>query len=216
MIKRCCIDMKRLLLPMLAVLLALPCMGQANRFYMEDFEIDVDSIKTLPLLMTNEDEARGFQLTMTLPDGLELISCVTTDYSRQYQMGVSCNVKSNGSYLVLAYPPGRICYPADTAREVLLFTYRATSDFKGGDILISGCKGSTIDNKTFSIQGDTVAVTVPASSLIGIPVDQQSQDDRYFNLMGNPIASPEDVSVAIQVTTHPDGRVDRRKVAVMP
>ena len=63
------------------------------------------------------------------------------------------------------------------------------------------------------MEGDTTTVTVPQASLIGIPVDGQPVKDQYFNLMGQPITSPDVVPVAIQVTTLADGGHTSRKVA---
>ena len=51
---------------------------------------------------------------------------------------------------------------------------------KGGDIILSGAKGSTIDNKSIPIEGDTIKVTVPASSLIGIPMDKTQNDGKFY------------------------------------
>ena len=74
--------------------------------------------------------------------------------------------------------------------------------------------GSTIDNVAFPIDGDTALVTVPTSSLLNIPYDQPPVREQYFNLMGNPIQSPDTVPVAIEVITRPDGSCTSRKIAV--
>jgi hypothetical protein len=63
------------------------------------------------------------------------------------------------------------------------------------------------------MDGDTTMVTVPTASLIGIPYDMPVQD-QYFNLLGQPVSSPDSVPVAIQVTTGPNGERTSRKEAV--
>ena len=193
---------------------ALTMTGQGNRLYMDDFEIEPDSLKTMSLILANEIPTRGFQFTLILPQGIYLDDCEVTDYSKEYKMGMSCNFLDPSHYLLFVFPSIRVCYPPDTV-AVALFTFGAESDFKGGDILIEECSCSTIDNESFPAIGDTVHVTVPSSSLIGIPIDQQPVKDQFFNLQGQPIRSAADVPVAIRVTTTPDGHRDSFKIAIL-
>ena len=207
--------MKNSLLSILLVLLALPCVAQSNRIYMDDFEIMPDSTVVMPVILANESPSRGLQFDVTLPEGLTKTQHVLTDHSREYDMNLSCQRIGENKYQVMIYPSSRICYPVDTT-AVMTFTFKAKPDFKGGDILFINCMGSTIDNKVFPVQGDTIHVTVPASSLIGIPIDQQPTRDRYYNLQGQPISTPAGVPVAICVTTRSDGKTVSRKLAVKP
>lgn len=205
--------MKQCLSIIFAVLLALPVMSQVNRLYIDDFEIEPDSLKTVSLMLANESPTRGFQYTLTLPQGIYLDDAEVTSYSREYRMSISCNVLDEHSFLVFVFPSIRVCYPPDTAAVVNL-TFGAASDFKGGIILIDDCAGSTIESQSFPVDGDTVQVTVPESSLIGIPVDKQPVKDQYFNLQGMPIPSADGVPVAIRVQTSADGRRDSMIVSV--
>lgn len=205
--------MRHFLMAIFVVLLALPVAGQVNRLYMDDFEIEPDSLKTMPLMLLNESPTRGFQFTMTLPQGMYLEESKVTNYSLEYKMGISCNILERNQFMLFIFPSIRICYPPDTAAVVLL-TFSADSDFKGGDIIIDECWGSTIDSEGFPADGDTVHVTVPASFLIGVPVDQQPAEDQYFNLQGGRIPSAADAPVAIRVTTTPEGRRDSCKVSM--
>ena len=205
--------MRHFLMAIFVVLLSLPCLAQSNQIYMNDFEIVPDSIMDFSLMLANESPTRGLQYTMKLPQGLFLEDMVVTAYSQHYRMTISCNDLGNNSYLVFVFPNIRICYPPDTA-AIVTISLRAASDFKGGDVLIVDCAGSTIDSQSFPIVGDTVHVTVPASSLIRIPMDQQPVKDQYFNLLGAPIHSATDVPIAIHVTTSRDGRRDCHKVSM--
>ncbi|MBR5170837.1 MAG: hypothetical protein IKW85_09755 [Muribaculaceae bacterium] len=204
--------MRRYLLIIVAVLLALNALAQSNRIYIEDFELDADSTRVVPVMLANSDPTRGFQFNMKLPKGLKMMDCEATAYAIDYEMTVTANYNAaDSSYLVFMYPTVRICLPSDTV-EVILLTFEAASDFRGGEIAIWKCMGSTIDNETIYMDGSTTTVTVPASTLIGIPIDQQPRD-QYFNLMGQPIASPDSAPVAIQVTTGADGERSSRKIA---
>jgi hypothetical protein len=98
---------------------------------------------------------------------------------------------------------------------VLMIEFKAKSDFAGGEIVLWKCRGSTMENTTIIIGNDTTMVTLPSSSLIGIPIDKCPDGDQYFNLLGQPIPSADSVPVAVRVTTRPDGTIDSRKVAQM-
>lgn len=197
----------------LAVLVAIPVSGQANSLYMDDFELEPDSIITVPLVLANESPSRGLQFTLTLPQDIYLEESVVTSYSQGYRMSISNNVLGDNSFLIFVYPSIRICYPPDTA-EIVKFTFSAAPSFKGGQIFITECVGSTIENQSFPMEGDTVNVAVSPASLIGVPVNQQPVEDQYFNLLGLPISSADEVPVAIRVTTTADGRRDSRKVSI--
>ena len=102
-------------------------------------------------------------------------------------MSVSCNYnQKNSCYSAFIYPPGPICFPADPAAVVMYIWLTAKDDFKGGPIITWKCRGSSIDNNTIIMDGDTTAVTVPQASLIGIPIDKRQTKDQYFNLTGHP------------------------------
>lgn len=178
--------MKQIMITLLAMVMALPCVAQVNRLYMNDFEIEPDSTVTVLLYLTNEVPSRGLQFNLTLPEGLTREDYEVTAYSKECNMTMVCEKTGANNYMAFVYPPTRICYPVDSDREVATFTFKAASGFKGGELVIDGCKGSTMDSKTFSIEGDTVVVTVPARSLVGIPVDQQSTDSPFFNLQEKP------------------------------
>ncbi len=194
--------------------LALGIMAQTNRIFIEDFEIEPGTIDSVPVLLTSVDPSRGLQFNISLPAGLSYRSSEVTDFSNKYNMSMSCNYSRKDScYSVFLYPPGRYCYPADTTVAVAYIWLQASNDFKGGTIITWKCRGSTIDNNTIYMDGDTTMVTVPTASLIGIPYDMPVQD-QYFNLMGRPVSSPDSVPVAIQVTNGPNGERTSRKEAV--
>lgn len=205
-------EMRHYLLTMMALLAALTAAGQSGRIYIEDFEIDLDSTKTVPVILANIDPTRGVQFNLTLPDGLSLEGYEETAYSLGYDMALTSRfVPDYNGYLVFLYPSRPICFPPDTA-AVINLTFTASSNFKGGDLTLWQCRGSTLENTTLYLDGDTTQVTVPVSSLIGIPIDQKPTEEQYFNLMGQPISSPDMAPIAIQVTTRADGVRSSRKV----
>ena len=207
--------MKHFLIIILVALMAVGAKAQsASRIYIEDFEITPDSTIIVPVIMANVENTRGFQYYITLPEGLELEDQQLTDYSNQYKMTLSCRYSTTSScYMIFVYPMTSILFPPDTM-EVMTLEFYASPDFKGGLMPVWKCRGATADNTAIIYQGDTTMVSVPSASLIGIPMDQQPVKDQFFNLMGQPIDSPECAPVAIEVMTVPNGQRSSRKVAV--
>lgn len=172
--------MGRYIMMMMAVMLALPAVGQANRIYIEGFEVEPDSTITVPVMMTSADTTRGLQFNVSLPDGLTYDDCVVSAHSKHYEMTMTCLYdKAHDDYLVLIYPMGHVSLPAGVA-EVVQLTLTAKSDFKGGDIVIWKCLGSTVDNKAIAFDGATTTVTVPENALFGVPIDQKPVKDQFF------------------------------------
>lgn len=205
--------MRHYLMILVAVLVTMPCWAQGNKIYIEDFEIEPDSSITVPVMMANADSTRGVQFNLTLPQGLALSEFVISSYSHSYEMTMTCRLTDDGNhYVVMVYPNGPICFPAGTA-SIVLMTFTASSNFKGGIINVWKCRGSTIDNHVIEFEGGNTTVTVPASSLIGVPIDKEPVKDEFFNLQGAPISSPDSVSLAIKVSTWPDGKTTASKVA---
>ena len=170
-------------LVVLAVFLALAVSAQGNRIYIEPFEIEPGESRTVPVMLSNVDPSRGVQFNVTLPEGLELKASELTPYSQGMKMILSCEFSpKNGCYTVFIYPMGVICFPADTTAAVMTLKINARKSFRGGTMSTWKCFGATEENKTLYMQGDTTAVTVPESALIGIPIDTRSADDEYFNL----------------------------------
>ena len=203
--------MKRYMITMLAMVLALGAIAQKNRIYIEDFEIYPDSTLTVPVILANVDSTRGIQFNMTLPYGLKMNECELTEYAAGYDMQLFRTSRA-GVWTLGMYPMSRVAFPPDT-KAVMTINLKATADFMGGDIFLWQCRGSSMENISIIIDDDTTTVTVPSSSLIGIPIDNCNDKDLYFNLMGQPIASPEDAPVAVQVRTLSNGEQNSRKIA---
>ena len=197
---------------LLTLLVSASGLAQSGHIYIENFEIMPDSTVTVPVILANTDSTRGIQFNLTLPEGLTIADYTTTPYSNSFNMSVSCRSYDFKDYfLVMMYPMRPVCIPPST-EEVILFSFTAAPNFKGGDLLVWKCRGSTIDNHMIRMDGDTTAVSVPASSLIGVPVDQKPLEDQYFNLNGVPMASPDSSSIAIRLTTWSDGRQTAMKM----
>ena len=163
--------------------------------------------------MANRDSTRGIQVNITLPEGLRLLDRSLTQYSRDFGMEPFGNYK-NGVWTIGMIPSVAICFPpADTA--IMELKFNALPEFTGGEIILWRQRGATIKNKTIFFEDDTTLVTVPQASIIELQDKAQPTDERFFNLEGQPIQSPDAVPMAIQVATWPDGRRSARKVAVL-
>lgn len=171
--------MRNFILTIFTVLASLTAFAQTNRICIEDFVIDHDSVVTVPVELINETPMRGLQFSMMLPEGLKVAGSGLTKYSEKYDMNLVCRQGSNGDQVVFVYPMSRVCFPADSA-VIMTLDFAASADFKGGEIILMGAKGSTIDNQSVPIESDTIAVTVPASSLIGIPIDKSQDNGKFF------------------------------------
>ena len=169
---------RHFLLTIMAALAALTVSAQAERICIEDFVLDRDSTLSVPVMLVHETPLRGLQFSIALPDGVRISGYDLTKYSEKYENMV-CRQAESGNYLVFIYPLSRVCVPADSA-AIMTLDFAANSDFKGGEIILSDVRGSTIDNQSFTLEGDTVTVTVPASSLIGIPIDQSQGNGKFF------------------------------------
>lgn len=179
--------MKQFVIIFLAWLATIGVAAQTNRIYIEDFEIEPGATDSVPVMLSNVDPSRGLQFNFSLPEGLDYKGAEVSEYASGYKMSVSCNYnQKNSCYSAFIYPPGPICFPADPAAVVMYIWLTAKDDFRGGPIVTWKCRGSSIDNNTIIMVGDTTAVTVPQASLIGIPVDKRQTKDQYFNLTGHP------------------------------
>jgi hypothetical protein len=170
--------MKHFLILIMVALAALTVDAQNNSIYIEDFEIVPDSVMEVPVILANESPARGLQFIVTLPQGLSLESSELTRYSESMKMNLVSQPKGDG-HMMFIYSMAYVSYPVDTA-AIMTLSVRAASDFKGGNIVISKGLGSTLENESFSINCGTTTVTVPASVLIGIPMDQHIDDNVFF------------------------------------
>ena len=177
--------MRHPLLLIMAMLMSLVATAQTNRIFIEDFEIEPGATDSVPVLLSNVDPSRGLQFNISLPEGLNYMGAEVSEYASGYKMSVSCNYnQKNSCYSAFIYPPGPICFPADTTAVVMYIWLMAKDDFKGGPIITWKCRGSALDNNTIIMDGDTTVVTVPQASLIGIPVENRQAQDQYFNLTG--------------------------------
>lgn len=205
--------MRHCLFFLLAVLMVVGAAAQNNQIYIEDFEIYPDSTSLVPVMLANTDSTRGVQFYMTMPEGLDVAAFVLNDYANAYDMLLETKFSTNlGCYVVFEYPASRICFPPDTT-AVLMIEFCASSDFGGGELTLWQCRGATIDNRSISMTGCTTNVTVPESSIIGIPMDNAPESNQYFNLLGQPVIQPDTVPVVIEVTTHGDGHQSSRKMS---
>lgn len=199
---------------MLLLLVALTAAGQTNRIYIEDFELAPDSTTTVPVMLANEDETRGIQFNFTMPPEMKFADYELTEYAAQedFNMNLSVNKANDSTWTVMVYPSGRICFPPGE-QAIVLLKFKAKPAFKGGDMLVWKCRGSTIDNMTIFMDDAITRVTVPQSSLIALPEDRFAVSEEFYSIKGQPIAWPGASPVAIRVTTLSDGSRTASKIA---
>lgn len=183
--------MRRFMMIILAAVFTLAAVAQRNRIYIEDFEIYPDSTITVPVMLANTDPTRGFQFNMTLPDGLSIEDCKLTEYAvKDYDMHIF-NMCKAGVWTAGMYPASKVCLPPDD-KAMMTITFKATAEFKGGQLFLWKCRGSTMESTTIYFDEDTTTVTVPSNALIGIPMDKRTDTNDYFNLIGEPIPFSDD------------------------
>ena len=158
----------------------LSAIGEGNSIFIKDFVISPDSTVVVPVMLANTDSTRGVQFNLTLPEGLDLVDSELTPYSKSRRMNIFDSEK-NGTCIIGLYPMGIIYFPPDSA-AIMLLHFKAQSQFKGGDIIVWKCIGSSVDNKNIPMEGDTTSVIVPMADLIGIPVENEPGDNSFFNL----------------------------------
>lgn len=172
--------MKYRLATFLAIVMALQALAQSNRIYIEDFEIFPDSVVTVPVMLSNVDETRGFQFNITTPEGLKVVGHRLSGITRDYEMTLTFRKsEADGCHTAIVVPHEPTCLPAGTA-VVMTLKFKASPDFKGGEISLWKERGSTIENKTIIMGDETTTVTVPESALIGIPIDMQQSGELPF------------------------------------
>lgn len=172
--------MKQLLVALIALLMTMAAIAEGNSIYIEDFMVCPDSTVVVPVMLANTDSTRGIQFNLTLPDGLDLTKCELTPYSEKRNMNLFKSKKDRTCVMGL-YPMGIIYFQPDTA-AIMSLQFKAQSSFKGGEIIVWKCRGSSSENKNIPFADDTTNVTVPLADLIGIPIENQSDGNSFFNL----------------------------------
>ena len=161
-----------------ALLMAVTAVAQGNRLMIQDFEIIPDSTVMVPVTLVNSDASRGMQFNLTLPEGLTIENVKATDYTKKLGLSVTYS-ESNGISTIILYQMSKVCFPPDSA-DVVLVTFQASPKFRGGQLELWKGRGSTMESKTFIIEGDTAVVTVPAASFISIPTDLKPEEGYFF------------------------------------
>lgn len=165
--------MRYRLMTLLALMVGLHALGQTNTISIADFEIYPDSVIAVPVILDNDDETRGCQFNITLPQGLQVVGHELTDFSHDYRMRLTFGQNAaDDCYTVILFPSDRTCFPAGT-EAIMTLSFKASGDFKGGRVALWKERGSTVENKTIVMNDTVTMVTVPESVLNGIPIDMQ-------------------------------------------
>ena len=176
--------MKHYIMLLLALLVALNAMGQRNKVFIADFEVSPDSTVTVPVILANQDTTYGVQFNVYPPDGLKVKSVKTTPYSDKLGMDATSS-KREGARVVLLYSMSMKSYPPDSA-AVAEVTFRATPQFRGGNVVIKRVYGSRSDNSSLTMDGCTTHVTLPDSVLFGLPEEDSKEGSSFFTLPVGP------------------------------
>lgn len=178
--------MKPLLTILLALFMAMTAVAQANRIYIEDFEIYPDSVATVGVLLSSTDETRGMQFNMTLPQGLRVADYELSEMAEDMGMYLTLSGdKQNRNYTVVIIPHSIVCFEPGQF-SVMTLTIAASREFKGGEIEFWKVRGSTMENKSIVMDDAMTRVSVPESALIGIPIDMQQAGDQMFQSNDHP------------------------------
>ena len=136
---------------------------------MDDFEIARDSTLTVPVKLVNQDTTRGLQFDVSLPPGLRCEELKLSRYIQRMKFILNNTIKDSVHNVMIYQLGSGIIPPGDVA--VVEMTLKADSTFSGGNITLRKCRGSTRDNKSIYIDGDTVTVTVPMEPQGGFFLD---------------------------------------------
>ncbi len=151
--------LNRLLFTLMVGWMACCAMARTNVVSISDFAIAPDSTVTVPVKLANQDTTRGLQFNLTLPPGLTCRQMELSTYIKRLRFVLN-NTFKDDHHTVMIYQVGAGVIPPG-CEAVLLMTLHADHGFTGGEITVWKCRGSTRDNKSINMDGDTVAVTVP-------------------------------------------------------
>lgn len=151
--------MKRCLMICLAVCAALWGVAQNSRIYLDDFEVAPGSTVTVPVLLANQDTTRGVQFSVSLPQGLKCVELNLSEYAERKKFISNYTVKGN-TCKVMIFQVGTASFTPGN-NVIAMITLEADDAFKGGDVTVNKCRGSTMDNKSLLLDGGTAVVTVP-------------------------------------------------------
>lgn len=173
--------MKKTLMIMMLLCLAQIAVAQADRVYIEDFEISPDSVVTVPVMLACPQQTRGIQFDMALPQGLELEDMELSNHSDNLGMRLS-NRKLNGSntHAIVLYPFKESFFQSDTSVVVMYISFKALKGFKGGTISLSRIRGSTLSNQSIKMNDASTTVTLLPNTLMRRQQDDDVQD-QFFN-----------------------------------
>jgi len=204
--------MKKLMLTLSLVVLALGARAQIHEMYIEDFTIEPGTVLEVPVMLHCQTPSRGMQFNLHMCEGLSLDDVTLSDESIELDMNMFYRKTDEGYYTVVAYPSQRVCY--DTIPLPVVYVHlEAAQDFKGGILRMTKVRGATLDNKSIKMNDTTTIVSVPeqGAGVTTVPTDAtQTVGVDYYTMTGVPTARPD--GIAIQVTRYSDGTRASRTV----
>lgn len=183
--------MRKKIIFMVMAILCLANVSKAETVTVDDFTITQGETYTVALRLTNTTtNLTAFQMTLTLPSGLTLVSAEATDrYSGQVITGHPATNEYNicGADLGLGTISG-------TSGDLLILTFEASNTFRGGTAKISGIDFITVNRLHVSAPETTFMVDYEKGE-VGIMGDaNEDQDVNVIDVMaivnyiiGNPV-----------------------------
>ena len=171
-----------------------------------DIQVADGDTCTVSIMLDNVLDYTGFQMDVTLPDGLTASNFQLTDRAGRHSQCAS-DVQ-DGLIRLLAYSPAVSSIEGHEG-TLLTFDVIATGNVLG-DILIDGIELVTTTCRAVHLDGFTIGVNNATS------VDEWSDakavvSEEYYNIDGQRLERPE-TGVTIVVTTYSDGSRTTRKV----
>ncbi|MDE5996996.1 MAG: Ig-like domain-containing protein, partial [Muribaculaceae bacterium] len=165
---------------LLWMMLVAPFAVSADRFYVNPVDLEVGKSETLQFILENSQDCYGFQATVTLPDGIEVVKGsdgeLDISLSNRAESGdyrINSNVLSDGSLIMGAFSG---THDAISGNDGVLVDLKVSvaEDFKGGTLEISNA---------MYINDKDEDVTLPSSSAsLGVMVTGITLSDTSLSL----------------------------------
>ena len=200
--------MRKKIIFMVLAILCLANVSKAETVTVDDFTITQGETYTVALQLTNTTRnLTAFQMTLTLPSGLTLVSAEPTGrYSGQVVIGQPANNEYNicGADLLLGTISG-------TSGDLLILTFEASNTFRGGTATISDIDFVTVDRQHKTAPDTSFKVDYEKGA-VGLVGDANEDEDvnviDVMAIVNYIIGNPTDVFNEINADVNEDGEVN--------
>ena len=200
--------MRKKIIFMVMAILCLANVSKAETVTVDDFTITQGETYTVALRLTNTTtNLTAFQMTLTLPSGLTLVSAEATDrYNGQVVIGQPANNEYNicGADLNLGTISG-------TSGDLLILTFEASNTFRGGTATISDIDFITVNRLHVPAANTTFKVDYEKGQVGMVGDANEDEDVNVIDVMAIVnyiIGNPLDVFNEINADVNEDGEVN--------